>query len=365
MKSSPLFLASLALCSLAFTPSCALTKKFGKKDDEELRKAVFVADPKPEGKKKVASTSGGGAGSSAAVTRGLKNQGVSIPIALPPGVKVKYSSVSNVGGQFIAMTFDDGPHPTNTPKLLDMLKARNIRATFFVVGTNAKRYPALLRRMVAEGHEIGNHTVTHITLTRASDAGVLSELQGCHDAILSATGVAPRVMRPPGGASNDRVRALAYNNFGYPTIMWSVDPEDWKRPGVGVVTSRLVNGASSGGILLAHDIHAPTITAMPDTLDRLLSKGYRFVTVSQLISMGSNTQASHESGAGEEGEGEVAAVADPFTPAADAAEDAALAKVADEMIEAAEAAEEIRKAEVVALPGEKESGGKVAFVPAE
>jgi peptidoglycan/xylan/chitin deacetylase (PgdA/CDA1 family) len=270
----------------------------------EYRKAIASASDRPKGEKKVAKTggkpSGAASGSSALsnIQRGLKNEGVDAPISLPPGVKLSYSRVSGVGGPFVAMTFDDGPHPSNTPKLLDILAARNVKATFYVVGTNAKRYPAILRRMVAEGHEIGNHTVNHASLSRMSNSGIETELQGCHDAVLGATGVAPRTMRPPYGAVNDNVRGIAYNEFGYPTIMWSVDPEDWKRPGSSVVASRLIKGANNGAILLAHDIHSPTIAAMPDALDGLLSKGFRFVTVSQLISMSGTAEAAAPAEAG-------------------------------------------------------------------
>jgi len=185
----------------------------------------------------------------------------------------------------IAMTFDDGPHPQNTPRLLDMLKERGIRATFYVVGDMVRYNPQLLRRMIAEGHEIGNHTVSHGTLSRMNDAALKDELLRAHQQILSATGVPPRSMRPPGGAITKSQKQLMLREFGYPTILWSCDPKDWQRPGVDVVTQRLLDGASPGGILLAHDLHAPTVDAMPRTLDGLIAKGYRFVTISQLIAM--------------------------------------------------------------------------------
>lgn len=185
----------------------------------------------------------------------------------------------------IAITFDDGPHPENTPRLLDMLKERKVKATFYVVGNMVKYNPQLLKRMVEEGHEIGNHTVTHGTLSRMSDESLLAELKNAHDQIVEASGVAPVSMRPPGGAIKKDQKAFVLEELGYPTILWSVDPEDWKRPGPSVVTSRLVNGASPGGILLVHDLHKPTVDAMPDTLDQLLAMGYEFVTISELIAL--------------------------------------------------------------------------------
>jgi peptidoglycan/xylan/chitin deacetylase (PgdA/CDA1 family) len=197
---------------------------------------------------------------------------------------VTHSRVS-VSEPIVAMTFDDGPHPSNTPRLLDMLRERNIKATFYVIGRNVDLYPALTRRIVAEGHEIGNHTYTHGNLTKMSDDGVRGEMIKCRDSIAKATGVQPRTMRPPYGAFLQNQRAMVHKEFGYPTIMWSVDPRDWQRPGPSVVTSRILSGTTPGAIILAHDLHAPTVDAMPSTLDGLLRKGYRFVTVSQLLAM--------------------------------------------------------------------------------
>jgi peptidoglycan/xylan/chitin deacetylase (PgdA/CDA1 family) len=190
-----------------------------------------------------------------------------------------------VSGNYIAITFDDGPHPQNTPRLLDMLRARNIKATFYVIGRSVELYPQIVRRTVAEGHEIGNHTHTHRLLSKLSDSEVRSELSRCQDAISRAAGVRPRTMRPPYGGLLQRQRELVHAEFGYPTILWSVDPLDWKRPGPSVVTSRILSGTTAGGIVLAHDLHSQTVDAMPATLDGLLRRGFKFVTVSQLLAM--------------------------------------------------------------------------------
>ncbi|NNE90221.1 MAG: polysaccharide deacetylase family protein [Verrucomicrobiales bacterium] len=200
------------------------------------------------------------------------------------GRKDSYRSV-NTSARVLALTFDDGPHPTNTPRLLDMLKKRNVRATFYVVGSNARRYPHIMRRMIAEGHEIGNHTFSHSDMKKMSKTAIKSDLQRTQQMIVSGCGVTPRTMRPPYGSITADQKSWIRRELGYPTITWSVDPEDWKKPGSSVVSSRLINGAKPGAILLAHDIHAPTIDAMPRTLDTLLSKGYRFVTVTQLIAL--------------------------------------------------------------------------------
>lgn len=215
---------------------------------------------------------------------GRLNNPSSLPNVPPAGAKISYSQVS-ITQPVLAMTFDDGPHPTLTPKLLDILKERNIKCTFFVIGKNAKAYPKIIQRMLAEGHEIANHTWTHCSLTSRSDAQIRSELQQSEDALVAAANYRPHLIRPPYGAINTRIKQLMFTDFGYPTVMWSVDPQDWRRPGSSVVTSRLVNGAHPGAIMLSHDIHAPTIQAMPSMFDQLLAKGYQFVTVSQLINM--------------------------------------------------------------------------------
>jgi peptidoglycan/xylan/chitin deacetylase (PgdA/CDA1 family) len=212
------------------------------------------------------------------------NQPSTFPSVPPAGARISYSQVL-IKQPVVAMTFDDGPHPTLTPRLLDILKERNIKCTFFVIGKNAKTYPKIIQRMIAEGHEVANHTWTHCSLTSRSDAQIRTELKLSEDALMEVANYRPQLIRPPYGAINTRIKQLMFSEFGYSTIMWSVDPQDWRRPGVSVVTSRLVNGAHPGAIMLAHDIHPPTIQAMPAMFDQLLAKGYQFVTVSQLLNM--------------------------------------------------------------------------------
>lgn len=190
-----------------------------------------------------------------------------------------------VSGNYIAITFDDGPHPQNTPRLLDILAKRNVKATFYVIGRSVDLHPGVLRRTVAEGHEIGNHSHTHRLLSKLGDSEVRQEMQRCQDAIGRAAGIRPRTMRPPYGGLLQHQRQLIHNEFGYPTILWSVDPLDWKRPGPSVVASRIVSNTTPGGIVLAHDLHSQTVDAMPAAIDGLLNKGFKFVTVSQLIAM--------------------------------------------------------------------------------
>ncbi|MDG1357340.1 MAG: polysaccharide deacetylase family protein [Akkermansiaceae bacterium] len=219
---------------------------------------------------------------------GLRNPDINLPKTFPADVAVSHRR-GRTDLPYIAMTFDDGPHPQNTPRLLDMLRERNIKATFYVVGRNVDLYPHIVRRMVAEGHEVGNHTWTHRNLTRLSNDSVRSEMDRTRNVIVSACGVVPRTMRPPYGALRESQRAWIYKEYGYPTIMWNVDPNDWKRPGVSVVTSRILESTRNGSIVLAHDLHKPTVDAMPDTLDGLLRRGFQFVTISQLLGVSASS----------------------------------------------------------------------------
>jgi len=183
----------------------------------------------------------------------------------------------------VALTFDDGPHPTLTPQLLDFLAVNNIRATFYLIGSRVAHHPQLAARIAAEGHEIGNHTWSHPSLFGHSDASVLSQIDRANEAVLQATGRLPVTMRPPYGNFHPGQRLMLHRMRGMPTVLWSVDPEDWRRPGSSVVASRIVSQSHPGAVVLAHDIHGPTIRAMPATVSGLYTRGFRFVTVSELI----------------------------------------------------------------------------------
>lgn len=204
--------------------------------------------------------------------------------ATPRPPQITWSSV-RVKEPYIAMTFDDGPSGALTPKLLDMLKARHIHATFFVLGENVKAHPEILKRAVAEGHEIGNHSWDHPQLSKMSDEAVRSQLNRTRDQITAAIGLPVTLMRPPYGAITPEQKKWVHGDLGYKIILWAVDPLDWKRPGPEVVHQRIVKETRNGSIILAHDIHPGTVEAMPATLDELLEKGFKFVTVSELLAM--------------------------------------------------------------------------------
>ena len=190
-----------------------------------------------------------------------------------------------VDGPYIALTFDDGPSATLTPKLLNMLAAHHLKATFFVVGQNAADHPDILKRAVREGHEIANHSWSHPNLGKMSDEGVRRELQKTDEAIVAAIGKRPTLMRPPYGSITTKQKHWIHDEFGYRIIIWDVDPLDWKRPGPAVVASRIMKETHPGSIVLAHDIHPPTIEAMVSVFDQLDKKGLKSVTVSELLAM--------------------------------------------------------------------------------
>ena len=201
-----------------------------------------------------------------------------------PQPPITFTSV-HVDGPYIAMTFDDGPSAALTPKLLDLLATRHIKATFFVIGENVAERPEIVARAVREGHEIGNHSWSHPYFARLSDDAIRSQLKRTDEAIVNATGVRPKLLRPPYGSITARQKRWIHDELGYDIILWDVDPLDWKRPGAAVIANRIVKNTRAGSIVLSHDIHPGTIEAMSSTLAQLQEKGFKFVTVSELIAM--------------------------------------------------------------------------------
>jgi peptidoglycan-N-acetylglucosamine deacetylase len=201
-----------------------------------------------------------------------------------PEAKTTVSSV-HVDAPYIALTFDDGPNQKLTPRLLDLLAQHHIHVTFFVVGENVVQYPEILQRAVREGHEIGNHSWSHPNLAKMSDENVRAQIKRTEEAITSAIGSRPTLLRPPYGSVTARQKHFIHDELGYEIILWEVDPLDWKNPGPNVVSSRIVKETHAGSIVLAHDIHPQTIQAMPATLTELEAKGFKFVTVSELLKL--------------------------------------------------------------------------------
>lgn len=216
--------------------------------------------------------------------------GMTAPSTTPASPKaqgrptVTYTSV-NVDAPYIALTFDDGPNPATTPKLLKMLEARHIKATFFVLGNRAVENKELLKRMADSGHEIGNHSWSHPQLSKVAVATADKQIADTSAVIEQAIGKAPIYLRPPYGDMTPTLRHHLEDKYGLTLIYWSVDPLDWKNRNADSIYNKIMAQVRPGAIVLAHDIHATTVDAMPKVLDELLAKGYKFVTVSELIAM--------------------------------------------------------------------------------
>ncbi len=177
----------------------------------------------------------------------------------------------------VALTFDDGPS-FYTDGLLDILKEHDVRATFFVLGTQVRIQSETVARMFREGHQIGNHTWDHPNLTNMPDDQIQEQLRLTDDLIVQLIGEPTPFLRPPYGAYNDRVLAAS----GLPIIFWSVDPLDWRDRDAAIVAARIME-APVGAIILAHDIHKSTVDAVPAIINALRGRGIQFVTVTNLF----------------------------------------------------------------------------------
>ncbi len=185
----------------------------------------------------------------------------------------------------IALTIDDGPHPVYTQKLLKILKDNHVHATFFVVGERAEQYPDLIRAEVAGGHEIGNHTYDHVSLIKIPPEYIDTEIKACGDVLTQITGHSPHLFRPPGGEYN-RAVAESAEALGYRMILYSDDPGDYADPGTGVIETRTLDTISDGGIILLHDGSVQTLLVLPQIIQRLKVRGFRFVSVDELLRPG-------------------------------------------------------------------------------
>lgn len=191
--------------------------------------------------------------------------------------------------KLLALTFDDGPHPEKTEKVLNILDLYNIKATFFVVGQNAERYPEIVQRCVKEGHEIGNHTYTHRYLNKLSSIQVEEEIRKNSKLLEALTGTKCRLFRPPGGIFDSGSSAIA-TKAGMKTVIWNVDTKDWAGESTESIFKNVAENAGNGAIILFHDYtgnKSHTLEALTRVIPYLLDEGYSFVTVSELISRSS------------------------------------------------------------------------------
>jgi cellulose synthase/poly-beta-1,6-N-acetylglucosamine synthase-like glycosyltransferase/peptidoglycan/xylan/chitin deacetylase (PgdA/CDA1 family)/spore germination protein YaaH len=200
----------------------------------------------------------------------------------------------------VALTFDDGPDAEWTPQILDILKAKHVHATFFVIGANVQANPELVQRILAEGHELGSHTYTHPNLADTPAQAVELELNATQRLIQALTGRSLLLFRPPylgdnePGDTSDIVPVEIAQNLGYITVGEQIDPIDWALPGADVIIARVMKGLNAhppqtrGNTILLHDAggdRAQTVAALPGLIDQVRARGYRFVLASNLIGL--------------------------------------------------------------------------------
>lgn len=192
------------------------------------------------------------------------------------------------GKKQIALTFDDAPDTHYTPIVLDILKKHNVKATFFAIGNLAEKHPEMVRRIVREGHVLGNHTYSHAQLKKLTMEKFIEDIEKSEAALSPLAGYAPRLIRPPYGAVNDDELAWL-KDAGYITVNWNVDPEDWKGVSGEQVLKRSLEAAKPGAIILMHCATGPggslqgTVDALPELISGLRAKGYELVTLTQLL----------------------------------------------------------------------------------
>lgn len=199
----------------------------------------------------------------------------------------------------IALTFDDGPDPQYTPQILDALQQAGVHATFFIIGANGERHPELLRRIVDEGHELGNHTFTHPNISVISHTQIELELSATQRLLASAVGRQSLLFRAPYAEDSepetiDQVRPIELaSGLGYLTVGMQIDPDDWKRPGVDEIVRRIIEAAErgEGNVVLLHDAggdRSQTVQAIPKIVEVLRDRGFQFVTIADLLGRSRN-----------------------------------------------------------------------------
>ncbi|MGL6199992.1 MAG: polysaccharide deacetylase family protein [Lachnospiraceae bacterium] len=179
----------------------------------------------------------------------------------------------------IALTFDDGPEEGSTDVLLDGLKERGVKATFFVIGKCAERNPELIKRMDAEGHLMGNHTYSHVDIAHLDDASAIEEIEITNDIIEEIIGKPTEFVRPPFGAWQENLE----QKMDVIPVMWTVDPLDWTTDNVDEIVNKVVTKTEDGDIILLHDCYLTSVKAAFRIIDLLSAQGYEFVTVDELI----------------------------------------------------------------------------------
>lgn len=181
--------------------------------------------------------------------------------------------------KLIAFSFDDGPARENTDRIVKALDKNDARATFFMLGQNAKLYPELVKEVMDSGNEVAGHSWNHPQLTRIGASGVQLQMEKMNGAISKVTGSDVGLLRPPYGAINDTVKATV----DAPLILWSIDTLDWKTLNTNATVNTILKQAKDGDIVLMHDIHKPSVAAVEKVLPQLKAKGFEVCTVSELL----------------------------------------------------------------------------------
>lgn len=179
----------------------------------------------------------------------------------------------------IALTFDDGPSAAYTGTLLDGLKERNVKATFFLIGENAEENPELVKRIYEEGHLIGNHTYSHVEITKISDEEAMEELEKTDNIIWAITGEHMQYMRPPFGSWQKELE----RRLDVLPVLWTVDPLDWTTENVEEIVNKVVTETKENDIILLHDCYESSVQATLQIIDILQEENYEFVTVDELM----------------------------------------------------------------------------------
>lgn len=190
--------------------------------------------------------------------------------------------------KYIALTFDDGPHGTNTPQLLNLLQKNGVKATFFVVGTRAETYPDIITRMNNAGHAIGNHSWNHKSLAKSTSESALNSLRKTNELIGGLTGKPCLIVRPPFGHTSQRVKQLIHNE-GWHEVMWDSDSRDWENKNPDRILFKVMKSVAPGSIILFHDIHPGAAQMLQTLITSFKSCGYKFITIPELIKIASET----------------------------------------------------------------------------
>ncbi len=190
--------------------------------------------------------------------------------------------------RYIALTFDDGPHSTYTPEILEILRKNQARATFFVIGTRAEAYPDLIAQMARQGHAVGNHTWNHKSLAKSSTAEAIDSLKRTSELISGLTGKPCMIVRPPFGHTSQRVKKLIHEQ-GWHEVMWDSDSRDWENKNPDRILYRVMKTIAPGSIVLFHDIHPGAAGMLQTLINACKSNGYRFITIPELIEIAAGT----------------------------------------------------------------------------